>query len=409
MSKNGWKYYKIKEIGQVITGKTPPTKERRYFGSDRLFVRIPDMGRSVRVKESEMKLSNEGFEYLRGCSLPKGAVTVSCIATVGKVGITDQECCTNQQINSVIPDADLVIPEWIYYYIKNNTADLESLGGGGSVYTNISKSRFEEFEIVIPPLPTQKQIAKILGDLDEKIELNHQMNKTLESIAQAVFKKWFVDFEFPGHEKTKFVNGLPEGWREGTLGEFADILNGFAFKSEDFVSSGVFLLRTRNFAENGYIVRDDTACLPESFYDQYKSFRLKKFDVLLVMVGASVGKMAIVQSSILPALQNQNMWNFRSKSEIGQLYLNFLVKKIVKENIGVASGSARDFFRKDFFREIDLILPEEQILRNFDKTTISLFEQIDKNLKEIDVLSQLRNSLLPKLMAGEVAVAGGAK
>ncbi len=275
---------------------------------------------------------------------------------------------------------------------------------GTSGRQRVENDIFKKIIINLPAIDEQYAITKILSDLDTKIEINHQMNKILESIAQTLFKRWFVDFEFPGYERTKFVNGLPEGWAEAKLGDFVDILNGFAFKSEDFVGSGVFLLRTRNFTEDGYVMRDDTACLPESFYDEYKGFRLKKFDVLLVMVGASVGKMAMVQSSVLPALQNQNMWNFRYKNSAGQLFLNFLVKKIVQENLGTASGSARDFFRKDYFRSIDFILPDERVLKDFDKQASTMFDQIDKNLTEIGILSQIRDSLLPKLMTGELAV-----
>lgn len=301
------------------------------------------------------------------------------------------------------------IPEFVYYLAISPEIRAQAIQAmtGSSGRQRVESDVFNKIIVTIPEIFEQHAIAKILSDLDAKIDLNRQMNKTIESIAQSIFKQWFVDFKFPGYENIKFVKGLPEGWRISKLGDFAEILNGFAFKSEDFVNSGTFLLRTRNFTEDGYIVHDDTACLPESFYDEYKGLRLKKFDVLLVMVGASVGKMAIVQSSILPALQNQNMWNFRSKSGSGQLFLNFLVKKIVQENIGAASGSARDFFRKDYFRNIDFILPNENVLKGFDKQVCSIFDQIDKNLTETRILSQIRDSILPKLMSGKIRINTG--
>ncbi|MBI3617943.1 MAG: restriction endonuclease subunit S [Candidatus Omnitrophica bacterium] len=218
----GWDIKTVKDIGRVVTGKTPPTKEGKYFGRDYPFIKIPDMGESVRIENSAMMLSHEGAQYMRSLKLPPNSVMVSCLATIGKVGITVKDSFTNQQINSIIPDSNKVVPEWIYYYFKNNTVYLESLGGGGSVYTNISKGRFENAEIVLPSIAEQRAIAKILSDLDAKIELNHQMNKTLEHIARAIFKQWFVDFKFPGYEKAKFIDDLPEGWRLGTLGEIAD-------------------------------------------------------------------------------------------------------------------------------------------------------------------------------------------
>lgn len=298
------------------------------------------------------------------------------------------------------------IPHYVYYLATSPEIRRQAIKSmtGTSGRQRVDYEAFRNITVRLPSVPEQRTIAKILSDLDEKIELNRQMNKTLEYIAQTIFKHWFVDFCFPRYKNAKTIDTLPEGWHTSKLGDFTEIRNGYVFKSKDFVNSGVFLLRTRNFTKDGYIVRDDTACLPDDFYNEYKGFRLKKFDVLLVMVGASVGKMAIVHSSVLPALQNQNMWSFRSKSSSGQLFLNLLVKRIVQENIGTASGSARDFFRKDYFKSIDFILPSKSALKEFDKQVCPIFDQIDKNLTEIQILSQIRDSLSPRLMSGIIRV-----
>jgi type I restriction enzyme S subunit len=119
---------------------------------------------------------------------------MSCIATIGKCGITTRPSFTNQQINSVICGDDFD-PKFLYYCFKQLVSSLDAAGGGGSVYTNVSKSRFSAIEIVLPPIKEQKAISGILGVLDDKIELNRQMNKTLEAMARAIFKSWFIDFD----------------------------------------------------------------------------------------------------------------------------------------------------------------------------------------------------------------------
>ena len=171
---------------------------------------------------------------------------MSCIATVGKCGITTRPSFTNQQINSVIPKGE-VDSRFLYYVFTQLGQELESTGGRGSVYTNVSKSRFSNIEVLIPiDLTEQRNIAHILGTLDDKIELNRRMNKTLEATARALFKSWFVDFDpvrarmegrdtglprhiadlFPDRLVDSELGEIPEGWGVKTLGESFNLIMG---------------------------------------------------------------------------------------------------------------------------------------------------------------------------------------
>lgn len=170
---------------------------------------------------------------------------MSCIATIGKRGITTQTSFTNQQINAVICN-DLVRPEYLYYVFGQLVGQLEAAGGGGSVYTNVSKSRFSNLVIQLPPLGTQESIAEILGKLDDRIDLLRQTNATLESIAQALFKSWFIDFDpvrakaegrepegmdaataalFPAEFEESALGLIPKGWRIGTVRDVCSIFD----------------------------------------------------------------------------------------------------------------------------------------------------------------------------------------
>jgi type I restriction enzyme S subunit len=177
-----------------------------------------------------------------------------------------------------------------------------------------------------------------------------------------------------------------------------------SFKSQDYTEEGICLLRTRNFASTGYVVKDEIIYLPLDFYKKFKTYQLRKFDILLVMVGASVGSLGLITSNVLPALQNQNMWNFRAKGKNHQLFLKHLINKIAEEKIGTASGSARDFFRKDYFKKIDFIEPSNEIMCRFNNLVTPIYELINKNIHEIETLSQTRDSLLPKLMSGKIRI-----
>jgi type I restriction enzyme, S subunit len=276
----------------------------------------------------------------------------------------------------------------------------------------LSKLKFN-----FPHILEQKSIASVLSSFDDKIELLEKQNEALEKIGEALFKHWFVDFEFQDEKGKSYKSSggkmvyneelrkeIPQGWKSLRLGDFCDILNGFAFKSEDYSDKGIFLLRTRNFSTSNSIHKNDPIFLPKDFSKTFNKYFLKKFDILLVMVGASVGNTGFVTSNILPALQNQNMWNFRSKNSKNQLFLKVLIDIVVKNNLSSKSGSARDFFRKDLFRKVDIINPNDAVLSNFNNVLYEIYEKLNLNFTEIEKLKQTRDLLLPKLMSGKIRV-----
>jgi len=292
-------------------------------------------------------------------------------------------------------------PKFVYYLLK--TLDLKSFDSGSAV-PSLNRNYIHGININLPSLPEQKAIAAVLSSFDDKIELLRRQNQTLEAIAQTIFKEWFVHFKINGKKlKLNPQTNLPEGWRMGRLEDVIEIRNGFAFKSEDYVESGVTIVRTTNFVD-GSIVLDDVVYLTEEKAKEFEKFYLSKFDFLLVMVGASLGKSVITPSYVLPALQNQNMWNFKAKDGLMKFYNMLFLGVLVSQQINSAGGSARDFFRKDHFYSLDITIPEANILHIFNRLVSDVFEKIDLNISQIQTLSKLRDTLLPKLMKGEIRV-----
>jgi type I restriction enzyme S subunit len=253
------------------------------------------------------------------------------------------------------------------------------------------------------------------------------MCKTLEDIASTLFKSWFIDFD-PVKAKSEgripeglspeiaalfpdsFVNSalglIPSGWQIKKLGDVSQIDNGYAFKSEDYRENGVYILRTKNFSDEGYVVRlKDDVFLNINLLDKYKNFLCKPFDYHLVMVGNSIGKTAYILPHLLPALRNQNMWCFRPKIESrSRFYLNLTIDQKVKSVMGWASGSARSFFRKSDFQIFDILWPSDEIQIAFEDVTIKLYEKIANLNQQMDILTKQRDLLLPKLVNGTLKV-----
>jgi len=272
-------------------------------------------------------------------------------------------------------------------------------------------------KIMLPPLQEQKAIAHILSTLDDKIEVNNQINKTLENMAQAIFKQWFVDFEFPNEDGEPYKSSggemveselgmIPKGWGVEEIGNISDIQNGFAFKAPEYVDEGVKVLRTLNIGNDGYFNNTDIVFLPQSYKsEKYEKYYFEEFDVALVMVGASIGKIGMILKNTAGGLQNQNMWRFRRKEKrVSQIFIYYTVKQAQNISKNWSTGSARDFYRKDSFRKIKVILPEKRIMDLFEKITKPIFQNISNHVCENDELISMRDGLLPKLMSGEIRV-----
>jgi type I restriction enzyme S subunit len=295
----------------------------------------------------------------------------------------------------------------------------------GAVQPKVNMSNLKRVLIKWPDKKIRNHIAEIGRSFDDRITLLHETNETLEAIAQALFKSWFVDFDpvrakqsgkkpegmdettasfFPDSFKQSELGEIPTGWEIKKLKEILDLFGGQAFKSKDYISEGIFVLRTNNFKQGIVLKNDNDVFLPNSFLDSYKDFVCEEFDYHLVMVGASIGNTGMIFPHLLPALRNQNMWCFRSKNKqvLSRLYTKFIVDKISKELINFASGSARDFFKRDDFKNHKLIIPHDKVLKSYAEITDPILERISINYNNIDILNNLRNTLLPRLISGKL-------
>jgi type I restriction enzyme, S subunit len=355
-------------------------------------------------------IDNEKFNILKRFQVRTNDIILSCSWTVWKVSIissSDEKWIISQALLILRLDINKINLIYFYYFITSNiwyhAITSRSLW---SVQINIAKKAIVEWlTFSLPPLSQQKAIAEILSSIDDKIELLEKQNKTLENIGQAIFKSWFVDFEGFENDLVESEMGMiPRGWDIGKLKDVSIIQNGYAFKSWDYVNEWNIIIRTKNFSDSWYVEMKDLVYLNDTKANEYKKFRFELFDFLLVMVWASIWKNVIVTQINLPSLQNQNMWNFKPLNEEERFYNIFVIKQLIKQNIWAVSWSARDFFRKDQFYNFDIVIPSKDIVIKFDTIIRPNYEKISLNLLEIQTLSNLRDSLLPRLMNGKVRV-----
>ena len=293
---------------------------------------------------------------------------------------------------------------------------------GTSGRQRVEHEVFDTLLINLPSLTEQSAIAKILFDLDSKIELNQQINKTLEAIGQALFKRWFVDFEFPfdfaqgkPNEKGKPYksNGgemvdselgeIPKKWRIGVITDITEILSGFAFRSNDFIKYGKYRLVTIKNVQDGYFrenTKDGLEKIPQKMPEYCK---LKMGDILLSLTG-NVGRVCHVIGKNY--LLNQRVAKLQplKNQDYVFVYLFFRQKSILNLLENISSGTAQQNLSPIQTGNTKIFIPDRKILNNFGDTVNPLFNKILENNIQIQALSKIRDSLLPRLMSGKIRV-----
>jgi len=414
MGSSDWKNYQIGDIGKIVTGKTPPTQNSKNFGDKYPFITPKDMLGQKKIRQTERHLSEEGKNAIRNCLLPANSICVSCIGSdMGKVVMTTEDSVTNQQLNSIIC-SDLFDPDFVYYALINISDELRNVGHHSTAVPILNKTDFSNFKITAPKLPTQRRIAAILSALDEKIELNRQTNATLEAIAQAIFKEWFVDFNYPdpkglsrplGSRREMIESELgmiPQGWRVERLGTVVDVKGGTtpSTKEEKYwngefhwatpkdlstLSSPILLNTERKITEEG-VAQISSGVLPKG--------------TLLLSSRAPIGYLAIAD---IPVSINQGFIAINTLYTSNLFILHWL-KVNMEKVVSRANGSTFLEISKANFREIDLVVPDADTVKMFDNVVSPIFEQVKVNEYQSIILTQLRDSLLPKLMSGEIDV-----
>ena len=288
--------------------------------------------------------------------------------------------------------------QFVYYFaISNDFRDvaIKSMTGS-SGRQRVQNEVVKEFEFPLPPLPEQKAIAEVLSSIDDKIDLLHRQNKTLEKIAMTLFKQWFI-------EPTK--DGLPEGWEERGLGEIFDYLEGPGIRNWQYSTRGIPFLNIR-LIENGEInIKNANFISEEEAFGKYKKFLLQEGDVVISTSG-TLGKYAIVRKYHLPLLLNTSIIRFRPKNKNYRIFMYLYLKsREFKEYLeSSADGSVQANFGPTHLRAIKIIVPPSHALEKFEKIISPLYEKFDNNFFQIKSLEKLRDTLLPKLMSGEVRV-----
>lgn len=330
----------------------------------------------------------------------------------------------SNDVLNITSSNEKVSNDYLYYYISQDKFfQYMTQTSRGTKMPRGDKEAIMEFEIKVPKNITHQNFISSLGkSLDNKIEVNKKIIANLEELSQTLFKRWFVDFEFPDKNGNPYKSSggeminselgeIPLNWKVNELKNIADIRTGYAFKSSEYVySSKLSVLRTLNISKTSCLIEMNNLKFVSNDYiniPKYNKYSLKIFDTLLVTVGGSIGNIGIITESNLPSLQNQNMWRFRSLNSKINNPLIYNIIKIINQNVSnQTSGSAREFYTKKVFENFKIVFPNlnHPILLKANQIHSNFFNHISNLDKETKNLVKLRDILLPKLMSGEIEI-----
>ncbi|SFT63013.1 type I restriction enzyme, S subunit [Pseudoalteromonas sp. DSM 26666] len=381
---------KIKDLGNVITGGTPPTKQRHYYGDKIPLIKPTDMVLGQRyIGNTEESLSDAGIAKFKNKLVPAFTPCVVTIGTIGKSCLTKEKSLVNQAVNCVVVNTKKFDIMYIYYLLQLTIPTVKSLNSGtASGRENVSKSVFENIDIkVVSDIQAQVLIGKYLSNYDSLIENNNRRIAILEDMAQSLYREWFVNFRYPSYEdnfdadgKPKLIDSplgqIPEGWEVKEFSESFDFWNG---KKCAKSVVGEFDL----YGANGIVGKAEGW--------KYENA------VIIGRVGAYCGA---VEYCFNRFWGSDNTIIAKCKSENNISYL-FLLLEYFNLN-KYAGGSAQPLLTQTTLKQLKYIAPPEGLVEQFELIVHKLFENVVNLKKRNQNLKQQRDMLLPKLISGKI-------
>jgi len=386
-----WEVKPLSEVIEIMGGGTPKTTNPEYWNGDIPWISVVDFVNENRwIHKTEKTITKKGLDESSTKLLHSGQLIISARGTVGEIGQVKKDMAFNQSCYG-LDGKNGLLNDFLYYLLKYKIRDIQSKTHG-SVFNTITRNTFDQIFIQIPEETEQLSISKILSDLDSKIELNQQMNKTLETIGQAIFKHWFVDFEFPNEQGKPYMSSggemidselckIPAGWEFGKYSELVEVTTGKGLRREEFTENGEFPV----IGANGELGRTNNFLFNE--------------DLILTGRVGTLGTIHIIREK---AWISDNVLISKTRSKDLFYYSYYVIKNFDVESLN--RGSTQPLITQTDLKNQICLLPHQTILVLFNKILSSIFDKIFANYLQNKNLSQIRDSLLPKLMSGKIRV-----
>lgn len=409
-----WKHYKMDElIEEISMGPFGSDVKKEFYVDNGVPILNGSNLQGFKLKEDSFGyLTKEKADSLKKCNAHRGDIIVTHRGTLGQIVYVPVNSKYDRYVISQSQfrfrcKADLVDVQYLVYYFHTREGQYKILANASQVGVPAlarATSTFRLIDIKLPPLDDQRRIASILSSLDRKIELNNKINADLEEMAQAIFKNWFVDFE--PFKNGKFVDSelgmIPEGWKVGCLGDMGAVVCGKtpSKTNSNYYGGDIPFIKIPDMHGNVFVENSEDRLTEEGSLSQIK--KLIPPYSLMVSCIATVG---LVSINTKPSHTNQQINTVipHNKSALFYLYQHIKNNEEFLKNMGRGGTTTLNVNTKSF-SNIRLLIPTEIALEQFHGIVEVLFKKIEQNLHESRTLSTLRDTLLPRLMSGELEV-----
>jgi type I restriction enzyme S subunit len=396
---------KIGDLGRVVTGKTPPSSRPELFGKLHPFLTPTDIDGFARYIEPSRFLSPQGGDYQQRLMLPARAVCVVCIgATIGKVCMTNRPSFTNQQINAVIVNEGEHDPFFVYSLLTTLRDELKA-NAGGAATPIINKTAFSEIEIGVPLLSAQRRIASILSAYDQLTENCQRRVRILEEMARALYREWFVRFQFPSHQKVPRVDSplgaIPKGWAVTPVSQAVEIDPHVSVPRDG----------EKPFVPMGCLATESMLITDIETRTGNSGSKFQNGDTLFARITPCLenGKTGFVQ--FLPdrnavAFGSTEFIVMRSRTLTPEFVYLLARNDEFRGNAikSMAGASGRQRVQEKCFDSFLIAHPPRDLLARFSAIVSPNFQLIHKLQLKIENLRRTRDLLLPRLLSGQVSL-----
>ena len=395
-----WKEYRYTDLATIIGGGTPKTSVPEYWSGEIPWLSVKDFVSVTKyVYDTEKHISELGLLNSSTKLLEKNDIVISARGTVGAMAMIPDPMCFNQSCFGLRGN-NIVDKNFLYYLTRTKVDELRKTAHG-SVFDTITRETFDNLRCLVPPLQTQQKIGNILSSLDSKIELNKRINDNLEQQAQALFKSWFVD-------------NPDSNWANTSLSEVASFVGGYSYKGEELaVSSNVAMATIKNFGRNrGFKAEGFKGINPSAKLKEYHYVNL--FDILVAHTDLTQNADVIGNAELLLTYGKYNNIIFSMdlvKVLPKEIFpYRFLLAAMLKNKLfkghclGYINGTTVLHLNKKALLDFEIRKPSNSEAKMMNEILTPYYKRMAELLQETDKLISLRDTLLPKLMSGNLKI-----